>query len=63
MFKDAKFEGFLIQDACNITVPGNMSEMMQCETDVKAFGGQHYNDHDYDDDRCDDQVNLTSARS
>jgi len=29
----------LIKDACNITVPGNMTEMMQCETDVKAFGG------------------------
>merc|ERR1711971_532765 len=30
----------MIKDACNITVPGNMSEMMQCETDVKAFGGE-----------------------
>ena len=28
------------KDACNVTVPGNMTEMMQCETDVKAFGGE-----------------------
>jgi len=28
----------LIEDACNVTVPGNMTEMMQCESDVKAFG-------------------------
>jgi len=27
-----------IKDACNVTVPGNITEMMQCETDVKAFG-------------------------
>ena len=29
-----------LKDACNVTVPGNMTEMMQCETDVKAFGGE-----------------------
>merc|ERR1719341_3065009 len=29
-----------IKDACNVTVPGNMTEMMQCENDVKAFGGE-----------------------
>ena len=57
-----------MKDACNITVPGNMTEMMQCETDVKAFGGEHSNhqhhDHDHDDhDDADDQVHLTSARS
>lgn len=29
-----------IKDACNVTVPGNMTERMQCETDVKAFGDE-----------------------
>ena len=60
------FQGFLFKDACNITVPGNMTEMMQCETDVKAFGGEHSNhqhDDDHDHDDADDQVNSTNAKS